>query len=98
MIGFPQNRFKMDLYYDDECFIYTDGQSKFIIHPNYKMKISRELVANVNFITATRIKDPAEFTLPKYKKYKSWSTRGQLYIWVKETKRQGRIAHHLHRL
>ena len=35
MIGFPQNRFKMDLYYDDECFIYTDGQSKFIIHPNY---------------------------------------------------------------
>ena len=68
MIGFPQNRFKMDLYYDDECFIYTDGQSKFIIHPNYKMKISRELVANVNFITATRIKDPAEFTLPKYKK------------------------------
>ena len=63
MIGFPQNRFKMDLYYDDE-----DGQSKFIIHPNYKMKISRELVANVNFITATRIKDPAEFTLPKYKK------------------------------
>jgi hypothetical protein len=68
MIGFPQNRFKMDLYYDGECFIYTDGQSKFIIHPNYKMKISRELVANVNFITATRIKDPAEFTLPKYKK------------------------------
>ena len=55
MIGFPQNRFKMDLYYDGECFIYTDGQSKFIIHPNYKMKISRELVANVNFITATRI-------------------------------------------
>ena len=35
---------------------------------NYKMKISRELVANVNFITATRVKDPAEFTLPKYLK------------------------------
>ena len=68
----------MDLYYDGECFLYTDGQSKFIIHPNYKMKISRELVANVNFITATRIKDPAEFTLPKYQKYKSWPTRDQL--------------------
>ena len=44
------------------------GTSKFIVHPNYKMKISRELVANVNFITATRVKDSAEFTLPKYRK------------------------------
>ena len=34
LIGFPQNRFQMELYYDGECFIYTDGQSKFIIHPN----------------------------------------------------------------
>ena len=68
LIGFPQNRFQMDLYYDGECFIYTDGQSKFIVHPNYKMKISRELVELVNFITATRVKDPAEFTLPKYRK------------------------------
>ena len=68
LIGFPQERFQMDLYYDGECFIYTDGTSKFIVHPNYRMKISRELVANVNFITATRVKDPAEFTLPKYRK------------------------------
>ena len=68
LIVFPQNRFHMDLYYDGECFIYTDGQSKFIIHPNYQMKISREVVAKVNFITATRVKDPAEFTLPKYQK------------------------------
>ncbi len=68
LIGFPQNRFQMNLYYDGECFIYTDGTSKFIVHPNYKMKVSRELVANVNFITATRVKDPAEFTLPKYRK------------------------------
>ena len=68
LIGFPQNRFQMNLYYDGECFIYTDGTSKFIVHPNYKMKISREIVAQVNFITATRIKDPAEFTLPKYRR------------------------------
>ena len=66
LIVFPQNRFQMDLYYDGECFIYTDGQSKFIIHPNYQMKISREVVAKVNFITATRVKDPAEFTLPMF--------------------------------
>ena len=68
LVGFPQRRFQMDLFYDGECFIYTDGYSKFIVHPNYKMKISRELVTQVNFITATRIKDPAEFTLPKYLK------------------------------
>ena len=28
LIGFPQNRFQMDLYYDGECFIYSDGVSK----------------------------------------------------------------------
>lgn len=68
LIAFPQSRFSMDLYYDGQSFIYTNGQSKFIVHPNYKMKISRELVAKVNFITATKVKDPAEFTLPKYRK------------------------------
>ena len=68
LIGFPQNRFQIDLYYDGECFIYTDGTSKFIVHPNYQMKVSREMVKLVNFITATKIKDPAEFTLPKYRK------------------------------
>ena len=68
LIRCPKSRFQMELYYDDECFIYTDGRSKFIIHPNYKMKISRDLVTQVNFITATRVKDPAEFTLPKYRK------------------------------
>ena len=68
LISFPKNRFQMALYHDGECFIYTDGQSKFIVHPNYKMKISRKLVSLVNFITGTRVKDPAEFTLPKYQK------------------------------
>ena len=68
LIDFPKNRFTMDLYFDGECFIYTNGQSKFIVHPNYKMKISRELVARVNFITATKVKDLMEFTLPKYQK------------------------------
>ncbi len=68
LINFPKNRFSMDLYYDGKCFIYTDGQSKFIVHPNYKMKVNREIVKLVNFITATKIKDPAEFTLPKYRK------------------------------
>ena len=30
LINFPNNRFQMDLYYDGECFIYTNGLSKFI--------------------------------------------------------------------
>ncbi len=68
LISFPKQRFRMDLYYDGECFIYTDGTSKFIVHPNYKMKISREIVAQVNFITATRLKAPAECTVPEYHK------------------------------
>ena len=74
LVRFPTTRFKMDLYYDGECFIYTDGVSKFIIHPNYKMKVNREHVKLVNFITATRIKDPMEFTLPKYKKIETTAT------------------------
>ena len=68
LIRFPKSRYQMELYYDGECFIYTDSLSKFIVHPNYKMKISREQVKLVNFITATKVKDPMEFTLPKYTK------------------------------
>ena len=66
LINFPQNRFQMDLYYDGECFIYTDGSSKFIIHPNYQMKVSREIVKLVNFITATRRTDKKEFNGKRY--------------------------------
>ena len=66
LIAFPKSRIEMDLYYDGECFIYTDGLSKFIIHPNYKMKVSREHVKLVNFITATRRTDKKEFNGKRY--------------------------------
>ena len=66
LIGFPRNRFRMDLYYDDECFIYTDGTSKFIIHPNYQIKVNRETLKLVNFITATRRTDKKEFNGKRY--------------------------------
>ena len=66
LINFPQSRFSMDLYYDGECFIYTDGLSKFIIHPNYKMKVNRKEVKLVNFITATRRTDKKEFNGKRY--------------------------------
>ena len=77
LVSFPHSRFKMDLYYDGECFIYTDGNSKFIVHPNYKMKVSREHIKLVNFITATRVKDPMEFTLPKYIKVENDRRSGE---------------------
>ena len=66
LIGFPKNRFSMELYYDGECFIYTDGLSKFIVHPNYQMKISRDVVKCVNFITASRRTDKKEFNGKRY--------------------------------
>ncbi len=66
LINFPNTRFQMDLYYDGECFIYTDGLSKFIVHPNYQMKVSRETVKLVNFITATRRTDKKEFNGKRY--------------------------------
>ncbi len=66
LIEFPRNRFRMDLYFDGECFIYTDGKSKFIIHPNYQMKLNREMVKLVNFITATRRTDRNEFNGKRY--------------------------------
>ena len=66
LIGFPRNRFRMDLYYDGECFIYTNGTSKFIIHPNYQIKVNRETLKLVNFITATRRTDKKEFNGKRY--------------------------------
>ena len=69
-VNFPRNRLSMDLYYDGECFIYTDGVSKFIVHPNYKMKVNHEIIKLVNFITATRRNDKKEFNGKRYIKIK----------------------------
>ena len=66
LIRFPQERYQMDLYYDGECFIYTNSVSKFIVHPNYKIKVNREIVKLVNFITATRRIDKKEFNGKRY--------------------------------
>ena len=71
LIHFPRNRFAMDLYYDGECFIYTNGISKFIVHPNYEIRIGHDKRKLVNFITATRIKDKMEFNAKRYLKVKT---------------------------
>ena len=39
MAEFPKKRSQMDLFHDGTSFIYTDYKNKFIIHPNYELKI-----------------------------------------------------------
>lgn len=60
----------MDLYFDkdDGKFVYTNGVAKFIISPNYQIKLNRNKIRVINFITATRISDDSEFNLVKYQK------------------------------
>ena len=49
------------------------------VHPNYQMKVSREVVKLVNFITATRRTDKKEFNGKRYIKiWKKLATRDQL--------------------
>ncbi len=69
---FPSNRRNMKLFYDMESktFIYTDGKAKYVIHPNYSMKINRKYKEKVNFITASRLSDVNEFNMQKYKEVK----------------------------
>lgn len=38
-VNFPSSRKTMDLFYDGKNFIYTDYNAKFIVHPNYELKI-----------------------------------------------------------
>ena len=42
------------------------GIAERIVHPNYKIKVSREIVKLVNFITATRRTDKKEFNGKRY--------------------------------
>ena len=68
LLRFPSQRNKMDLYYDGKAFVYTDYKAKFVIHPNYELKLPNGRKRKVNFITATKVVDTKEFCLPKYKK------------------------------
>lgn len=67
---FPNNKNKMALYFDDheKKFVYTNGETKYIINPNYKIKRKRKKVKVVNFITASKITDVKEFNMKKYRK------------------------------
>lgn len=74
---FPTRRAGMELYHDNSNgnFVYFDRSrnEKFVIHPNYKMKIKigkkKETHQKVNYITASRT-NAQEFTLAKFIKIK----------------------------
>lgn len=55
IIAFPMTRHKMDMVYDGDAFIFTDGKAKYVIHPNYAIRIDRKREKRVVFITATQI-------------------------------------------
>lgn len=68
---FPIKRRKMDLYYDSitKNFTYTDNNTKYILHPNYKIKMPNGRNRLVNFITASKT-DGKEFNQKNYEKIK----------------------------
>ena len=69
LVSFPQNYKRMDLYYDTkkETFVYTNNTVKFIVHPNYRIKIKRNKTKVVNFITASKT-EGKEFKQKNYRK------------------------------
>ncbi len=60
IIMFPQNMRKMAIYYDGS-FIYTDGKNKFVISPNYKVKLPSGKTYKTSFVTARKIESTDEF-------------------------------------
>lgn len=61
LVGFIGNRSKMDLYWDGESFVYTDYSNKFILHPDYEIKLNRKKARKVCFVTAGVVEHPNEF-------------------------------------
>lgn len=70
LTAFPGRRRKMDLYYDTRTgnFTYTDGKAKYVVHPNYEIKMRGGKRKLVNFITASKVIDKYEFRMEEYKK------------------------------
>lgn len=68
MIEFPVRKRNMNKYFDGESFIYTDYKVKFVVRPNYTLKLPNGKSKVANFITAGLVTDIKEFKLPKYEK------------------------------
>jgi hypothetical protein len=97
LIGFPRNRFNMDLYYDGECFIYTDGDIK-IHRPS---KLQNENQSRTGGPSELHYSHQSERPSRVHASEVSENIKSWPHVTscnrVKETKRQGRIAHHLYR-
>ncbi|MCM1333029.1 MAG: hypothetical protein NC248_10525 [Bacteroides sp.] len=54
LASFPARRSNMNLYHDSngDKFIYFDGSVKYVVHPNYNLKLPSGKQRVVNFITA----------------------------------------------
>ena len=67
LASFPSRRKRMDLYYDSTTknFTYTDGKTKYVVHPNYRLTLPDGKKKVVNFITASKT-DGNEFNQRNY--------------------------------
>ncbi len=54
LASFPERRRSMSLYHDSNGnkFVYFDGKVKYVVHPNYSLKLPTGKERVVNFITA----------------------------------------------
>ncbi len=70
--SFPKRRRGMKLFYDTTTgnFTYMDGKAKYIVHPNYSVKMDDGKKKIINFITASKIANTQEFIMDKYKEIK----------------------------
>jgi hypothetical protein len=66
---FPVTKRRMSKYWDGSAFVFTDYKIKFIVNPNYELKINRKTKVKVCLVTAGTVTDPNEFTrLKKYER------------------------------
>ena len=57
LISFPRSRRNMSIFYDGEAFIYVDfkKKAKYVIKPNYELKIDRKKTKVVNYVTSSKL-------------------------------------------
>lgn len=62
LADFVKNRDDYAIYYDPAMgdFIFALSKAKFIVRPNYKMKVKKEKISAFGYITATRINNGPE--------------------------------------
>lgn len=58
----------MKKFWDGDAFVYTDYKVKFIVKPNYSLKMRNGKKEVVNLVTAGKVTDKKEFLLTKYEK------------------------------